>query len=583
MAATRVPTLGPGEQSGPPNVGAAAGDPFEKVVGAVERHAVLVLCALLAASGALLMYMGRGLSFYYDEWEWILHDYGGGVHWMLLAHVGNISFFPAAIYKVWVHLIGLNHYAVFRLEVVVLHLICGALIYVLAARRIPRLPALLAATLILFLSAAWEDLLWGFQVGYMLSVAGGLATWVLLEREEGRVNDLVAMLCLLVAAGSSSLGIPIMVGVAVELARQRPRRRLWIVLIPAALYILWYETHGVSQVTEESLIHMPGFAAEVAAAAFGGLVGHGLNWGVPLAVAGLLILLYRLARPIPVSARLAGLLAAAAALWIITGAARSTIQPPESSRYIYLGAVLIVLIGVELLRGVTITPRMSALATLVVGVCVLTGLTLLHTGASGLRTTSKTVTAELGALEIAAAYAPPEYQPDPVHAPPVFAGLYLHTVRSIGSSPADTPAEILASEPSARAAADAVLMVLEPPRLQPLGTTPVSALAPAPAISSLSGATQSRHAECIRLTPLAGGAMTSMLTLPTSGLLIRNEGPAPAALAAKRFGESFNPLPTPVAAHSEDVLSKLVDHAPQVPWQLQLTSSSRLSLCGLPG
>lgn len=44
-------------------------DPFERPVAAVERHAMLVLGALLAVSGALLMYMGRGLTFYYDEWE----------------------------------------------------------------------------------------------------------------------------------------------------------------------------------------------------------------------------------------------------------------------------------------------------------------------------------------------------------------------------------------------------------------------------------------------------------------------------------------------------------------------------------
>lgn len=555
---------------------------LQRAVGAVERHSVWALSALLALSGALLMYMGRGLSFYYDEWEWVVNDYYGGTHWLLVAHVGNISVFPAALYRLLFHLVGLDHYAVFRLDVTVLHLIGGALVYVLAARRIPRVPALLAAALILFLGAAWEDLLWAFQVGYLLSVAGGLATWTLLERRRGRFNDLAAMLCLLVAAGSSSLGIPVMAGVAVELARRRPqRRRLWIVAIPAALYVLWYETNGASQVTAEGLIHAPGYAAELAAAALGGLVGHGLDWGQPLAVAGLLILLYCLARPAPISARLSGLLTAAAVLWAITAAARSTISPPESSRYIYLGAVLIVLIGVELLRGVTITPRMSALATVVVGFCALTGVTLLHSGAIGLRTTSRTVTAEIGALEIAAAYAPGAYQPDPVHAPPVFAGPYLRAVRSIGSSPADTPAEILASAPSARAAADGVLLALEAPRPRPLGTTPLPALAPAPALASLGHAAQSPHAECVRLTQLPGPPMTATLALPAAGLLIRDEGPAPTALALKRFGEGFTALPASVAAHSAEVLAVPADHAAHVPWQLQLASSSPLSLCSL--
>lgn len=560
--------------------------PLERAVIAIEHRAGVVLCGLLLLAGALIMYMGRGLSFFYDEWEWILHDYGGGVHWMLLAHVGNISFFPAAIYKVWFHLIGLDHYAVFRLEVVVLHLICGTLVYVMAARRVPRLPALLAATLILFMGAAWEDLFWGFQIGYMLSVSGGLAAWTLLESRPRPVRDLAVMACLVVSAGSSSLGIPIMIGVAVELARARDgRRRLWIVLVPAALYALWYLTYGVSQITEESLIHAPGFAEDLAAAAFGGLAGRGLDWGRPLAVLGFAILLYRLARRPALSARLAGLLVAAIALWAVIGVARSTISIPEESRYLYLGAVLIVLIAVELLRGVTITPRASALAAAVVGVCVITGLTFLHIGSTRLRTTSATVTAELGALEVAAAYAPPEYRPDPVKAPPVYAGLYLHTVRSIGSSPADTPAEITAAESYARAAADTVLMALEPPKLQP--TKPISSLAgaAAPLISSLSNAAQSHSATataCVRLTPIVHkSTMSITLILPAGGLLIRDKGTAVAALAVRRFGEVFSPLPTTVAPHGESVLSPLPDRAPQIPWKLRLTSTSTVSLCGV--
>jgi hypothetical protein len=552
-------------------------DSLERVVGAVERHAVAVLVGLLLLSGALLMYLGHGLTFYYDEWEWILHDYGGGIHWMLLAHVGNISFFPAALYKVMFHLVGLGHYAVFRLNVVVLHLICGSLIYVMAARRIPRLPALLAATLILFLGAAWEDLLWAFQVGYLLSVAGGLAALVLIEYNR-RLTDVLAMLCLIVAAGSSSLGVPIMAGVIVELSSQR--RRLWIVLVPAALYVLWYLTHGVSQVTEESVAHAPRYAVELAAAAMGGLTGHGLDWGWPFVIASLAIVVYRLARRCPVSARLAGLLAAAIALWVVTALARSTISPPQSSRYIYLGAVLIVLIGVELLQGVTIPPRVSVLATLVVVLCVVSGLTLLRSGAVGLRTTSKIVTAELGAMEIAASYAPPGYRPDAVRAPPVYAGLYLHTVRSIGSSPADTPTEIEDAAPFARAAADKVLMALESPRLLSFPAAGLLAPVHAPSLVSLSRATQLRRSGCVQLAPLADSSMNVTLKLPASGLIIHSEGVSGVGLAVRRFGESFNPLPrASVPSRSAVLLSALADRAPQVPWQVRLDSRSRVLLC----
>jgi hypothetical protein len=552
-----------------------------RAVGSVEQNSLWVLAALMLLAGALLLYMGRGLTFFYDDWNFVTEDYGGGFHSLMRAHVGNISIFPIAIYKILFHLVGLNHYAVFRSVVILLHLACGGLVYVLASRRISRVPALLAAALILFLGAAWEDLLWAFQIGYLLSVAGGLAAWVLLERRD-RLGDVAAMLCVVVSAGSSSLGIAVMVGVAVELLwRREDRGRIWIVLAPAVLYALWYLGYGESQVTENSLIAAPGFFADLIAAAFGGLIGRGLEWGRPLALVGVLILLGRIARALPVSARLAGLIATGLSLWIVTAAARSTTSTPETSRYIYLGAVVIVLIGVELLRSVAITPRVSAVAAVVVAGCAMTGLTVLHNGAAGLRSTSKTVTADLGALELAAAHAPPGYQPDPQGAPQITAGPYLHTVRAIGSSPADTPAEIAAADPASRAAADAVLVMLGAARLTPLGATKPSPLAPAPTVSGLVSGTQVQHGACMDLTPLPGATMSATFVAPRGGVGINDRGVAPVSLGYRRFGEAFDPSPMAVHPHSEAKLSFASDDA-VVPWQFELGSASSVDVCGLP-
>jgi len=99
-------------------------------------------------------------------------------------------------------------------------------------------------------------------------------------------------------------------------------------------------------------------------------------------------------------------------------------------------------------------------------------------------------------------------------------------------------------------------------------------------VTAISGATQSQHGECVQLTPIAAPSMTTDLTLPSGGVVIHNEGPAPAALALKRFGETFDPLPAQAAPHSVGVLS-LPSDAAQIPWQLQLASMSQLSICGL--
>jgi hypothetical protein len=554
------------------------GSLVERVVGVADRRWRWVLALLVLVAGVLLLYMGRGLTFFYDDWNFVTEDYGGGLHSLLRAHVGNISVFPIAVYKVLFHLVGLNHYAVFRLVVVVLHLVCGSLVFVLASRRVPRVPALLAAALILFLGAAWEDLLWAFQVGYLLSVAGGLAAWVLLEGRSRR-SEGVAMLCLVVAVGSSSLGIAILVGVAVELAWQRRWSSGWVVVVPALLYGLWYLGYGESQITENGLIHAPGFAEDLAAAAFGGLVGRGLEWGRPLALVGALVLLRRLFGSLPVSARLAGLLATGISLWVITGVTRSTISQPETSRYIYLGAVVIVLGGVELLQGVTISPRANALAALLVAICAITGLTVLHAGAEGLRSTSTVLTAELGALEIASPYVAPTFQPDPQRAPQLTAGPYLHTVHAIGSTPADTPTQIIASNPTTRAQVDEYLIKLEGSgALAPANpATPASPYDPL--VANVAGPQPLHSGTCWDTATVAPGTYTEFL-VPQAGLLIHGTG-NPAQVVVRRFSPSPGGVTLGSVAPRQASIIKFPGDASGRPWFVRVASGTPVEVCGV--
>jgi hypothetical protein len=547
---------------------------LEHTAAGVARNSRLVLAGLLVTSAALLFYMGRGLSFFYDDWDFVTHDYGGGVHSLLAAHSGNISVFPVAVYKILFHLVGLNHYAVFRSVVIALHVACGTLIYILAARRVPAVPALLAAGLILFLGAAWEDLLWAFQVGYLLSATGGLAAWVLLDRRRAW-SRVAATACLVVAAGSSSLGIAILVGVAVELAWARRWQDGWVVAVPVALYALWYLGYGESQVTTSSLINAPGFAEDLAAASFGALAGRSLEWGRPLALVGALLLMRRLARPLPVSPRLAGLLATGLALWAITAAARSTISPPEASRYVYLGAIVIVLVAIESLRGVVVSSRTAALAAVVVALCALTGLTALHAGATSLRSTSKTVTAELAALEIAARYVPPNYQPDPVRAPQIQAGPYLHTVRALGSSPADTPAQLIAAEVPLRTLVDANLIKLEAVTVGAVPTHLRLSASP-PVVAGALGSQPDRAGGCW-LTTSTGTGYTEFI-VPSTGVLIRTQAQA-VQVAARRFAPPLGGVPLgPIAAH-EAALVRFPPDASDRPWLLRLAGQSPTEIC----
>jgi hypothetical protein len=531
---------------------------------------------MLAAS-VLLLYLGRGTSFFFDEWDYVQHAYGGGVHSLLMPHNEHLSILPIAMYKVLFHVAGLNHYWVYRVVLLALHLTCAGLVYVLTERRVGRPAALLVTTLVLFLGAAWQDLLWPFQIDFLGSIAGGLAAWALLDRDDdaGYVGALAAVSA---SVASSGLGLAVLAGVAVELLWRGRLHKLWVVIVPAALYLVWYARYGHSDVTSQSLIHAPAFAADMAAAAFGGLVGHGLDWGRPLALLGICTLAWRLLAARPLNARLAGLLSVAAVIWVLTAISRSTTEMPDASRYVYLGAVVILMATVELCRGLSLKPGGLTLFTVIVAAAALSGLQPLHDGASGLRTTSQAVRAELGALELAAAHAPATYVPDPKRAPQIMAGPYLHTVRAIHSSPAYTPTQLASALSQPRAAADAVLMQLAPPTLRSLAPGEPSRLAPAPATEVPAGLRVVQRAGCLRIAP-APGAMTT-ITLPAGGVAIRNGGRVPLNLAARHFGDAFLPLATQLPPRSFVAVVPLADSSPAA-WHLQFPARVPIRVCGL--
>jgi hypothetical protein len=223
------------------------------------------------------------------------------------------------------------------------------------------------------------------------------------------------------------------------------------------------------------------------------------------------------------------------------------------------------------------------IVTPLVAFFAVTGLTTLHNGAVGLRGTSNTVTAELGALELAAAYAPPGYQPDRGLAPQIAAGPYLHTIRAIGSSPADSARKILAAEPEPRAAADRVLLTLEAPKLTPSVSGKQLLAASPPVILKLVGATRLLRGGCVALVPVLGASMSGVLRLPRGGILVRDQGRASASFAVKRFGDAFAPVAGETTPQSAATLSVAADDAVSIPWRVLLGGTSPLSICGLLG
>jgi hypothetical protein len=479
---------------------------------------VLALASLLAA--VLIYRKGLGTTFYYDEWNFVMNRREWDVDTFLRPHNEHFSLVPVLIFKLLFATVGLDSYGVYRLLLIGAHLIVVALLFVLARRRLGSWLALAAAALVLFLGAAWNDLLVPFQLSFVISVAAGLGALLALERKDARGDGLA---CVLVALGlaSSSVGIPFAVAILVETGVRR-YRGLWIALVPLVLYGVWSLKYGDPTATAggrtlEELIRLnapavPGYAATAAAGAVGAVIGIGVDWGRPLALIGVALLAYRVVRG-PVTPRLLGLVAAGATFWGLTGLFRAQLNAPLDSRYLYMGAVLVLLIASELVRPVAATPRLGAVLAVLVAAAALANFGALRGGSAYLQEWSRYLQVELAALELAGPLTDSSFAPDPVRAPDITAGKYFDAVEQYGS-PAASPDEIRTRAEPERAAADNVLVAALRPTLGPRGKRGAG---PRPAVEEASGSV-AKSGSCVVLRKTVPGSLD--VRIPPEGITV---------------------------------------------------------------
>jgi hypothetical protein len=324
-------------------------------------------------------------------------------------------------------------------------------------------PVAVALALVLaFLGSAWDNFLWAFQVGFLLSMTGGLVALLLIERD--RVAAwLVGCGALVVAVLSSGVGVPFVAAIGVETVLARRWNRLWVPVIPTLVYGAWYVANGESAATMANATRAPLFVLRAAGGAASALadlppeVGLVVLGGL-LATAVITFLGRRLVPP-----RAWGLGAAGLLYWSLLALARPD-GDPASSRYTHLGVVLLLLVVAELI-GRPVVRRTHVLVVSVVAMgCIWGNLAPFRAGAAALRTTSEVVLTELAVVEEQKVVVPAEYRPDTQRAPQLTAGEYLRVARSTGSPAEGT--RISRRSAAARVEADRVLVEITAVRLE---------------------------------------------------------------------------------------------------------------------
>lgn len=194
------------------------------------------------ASGVWLLYLGRSLTFWFDEWRSItfdgeLIDYFQPVneHW---------STVPLLLYRATFEVVELRSYLPYLAELVLLHLVAVTAAYVLMRRRLGAPTAVLLALPLLLLGVGAENLYWAFQTGFVASVAFGLWALVLVERKGPRSWIGVSFL-LIASLAASGIGLFFLVALAARTSTEaRYRRRTLATLPPAVVYLFWHAAFG---------------------------------------------------------------------------------------------------------------------------------------------------------------------------------------------------------------------------------------------------------------------------------------------------------------------------------------------------
>jgi hypothetical protein len=239
---------------------------------------------LICASSALtLVVLGSRLTFFNDDWYFLLQRPGLTADSVFAPHNGHLSALAVLIYKALVGLFGLESQLPFRLVLGAAVASVGIVLYLLVSERAGPLVGLLAATIVVFLGPAWEDLLWSFQIGLVGSLATGIAALLALEQESPR-RSAVACLALVCSISLSDLGLAFVVAAAIAILVQGRPAQLWIVAVPAALFGTWWISYGSdapSNVSAANLRHLPKYVLDSAASGLASVVG--VNRGGPTA------------------------------------------------------------------------------------------------------------------------------------------------------------------------------------------------------------------------------------------------------------------------------------------------------------
>lgn len=549
-----------------------------------RRNAPTLLMGVAAlASAALTLVLCWKLTFFQDTWAFLLDRQSFSADSFFSPHNEHIVVVPVAITKALLALFGMTSGKPEMLAMEATVLAAGVLLFVHVRRRVGPWLALMAAALLLFLGAAWPVILWPFENEFTIPIAAGLGMLVLLDRDDAR-GDAWACAALLLAILSGSLGLSFVVAAAVDVflkRRERGWRRAYVFLVPLLVYLAWYAGWGhdaENHMTLRNVISAPHYVMDGFASALDSLAGLSTipvnspgqsDWGRPLLIGAIGLIAFGQWRRPGFSRGFWVVGAAALSYWVLAAFNYIPGREASASRYVYAGAVFVLLIAAELLRGVRFSRRALIVAGILTACAIGPNLAQMKDGRDWLRGQSIFTRSDLAALEIARGHVDPGYilasvdETGTASLGVVEAGKYFEAVDRWGS-PAYTPAELLRAPAPGPHFADIVLG-----QQLPLGTE-----------TKLGLYDSGRAAENCVVLP--AGSVTPASEVRLSPGVTRIElAPGPhAGFSLRRFASGEYPVVTEGAEGESTTFLRIPrDRAPRVPWFLHVEASQEARVC----
>jgi hypothetical protein len=537
-----------------------------------DRIAWPLFGAAAVGAAILILWFGRDMTFSVDEMDLFMETPDLDLSGALEPHAGHLMLTTRVVYKAIFSAFGVG-YLPFQLLTVGTVILTAGLFFAYAGRRIGKLAALAPTLVLLVFGSDSLHVLAGNGFTIVGALACGLGALLALDRRD-RVGDVIAAALLCLGVVTYSVALPFVVGAAVSIALRDDRwQRAWIVVIPAGLYVAWWlwtlgsDSSSEGQIALADVLLFPSWAYQSLSGALGALSGFDYPYGdgttkagPTLAVLALIAVGWRLWRG-SVPQMLWAALAIALSLWLMGTVSVGVIREPDSDRYLYPGALAVLIVGAWL--GAGLGWRRPALIALflLAATGVLTNLGQLRVAGAFNRAEAAQQRAVLAGFEIAGPSA------DPSHVPEVGPGsiTYWTDGLTVGDylEAAGRYGSIGYSPEEVRALPEPLRKLTDQGLVGALGLAP----APAPADTPRRG--------CVDFDP--GPSGTSSLELAPGEIYVLESG-RDAAIEIARFADA----PDAIGALQPDETMALALPADGVsdPWRVTAAAPARACVAG---